>query len=114
MRPQFKAVHTGAHARHCAPVPLRHLAAVQATQELQIPKPLSEFALAEVVEAMRLLTSAGRRIDAAVGSLQSCRLPVDYSAFKTLTDALNDAHAALLPLPLASAVAAARLRGVIV
>ncbi|MFZ6748052.1 hypothetical protein [Undibacterium sp. Ren11W] len=112
MRAQFNVAPTGAHARHCAPVPIRKLAAVQASQELQLPKPLSEFALAEVVEAMRLLGSAERRIDAAVGALQQCRLPVDYSVFKTLVEALDAAHAALEPLPLASAVAEARLRGI--
>lgn len=80
-------------------------------QELQLPKPLSEFALAEVVETMRLLNAASRRIDAAQGAMEACRLPFDVQPFRTLQSCLTQAFDAISPIPLANAIAENNARG---
>lgn len=80
---------------------LAELAALQGDKELTLRKPLSEAAFAEVSEAMRLLTSAGRRIDQAQGALEHCRVPFDVSPFRRVQDCLDEAWAALQPAVLA-------------
>jgi hypothetical protein len=87
---------------------LAELAALQGDRELTLPKPLSEAALAEVTEAMRLLTTAARRIDAAEGALSHCRVPFDAKPFRRVQDCLNDAFGSLCKIPLANAEAVAR------
>jgi hypothetical protein len=77
---------------------LPELAAQVADRDL-----MGESALAEVVESMRLLNAAGRRIDAAVGAMQQCRVPFDVKPFRSLQDCLNDAHGALSHIPLEQA-----------
>lgn len=60
-------------------------------------KPLSEGALAEVAEAMRLLSSAGRRIDQAQGALEQCRVNFDARPFRRVQECLDEAWQALQP-----------------
>lgn len=89
---------------------LAELADLQGDLEFTLPKPLSEAAYAEVTEAMRLLRVASRRIDAAQGALQHCRVPVDVQPFRRVQECLDDAFASLCWLPLAQAEAEGRAR----
>lgn len=51
--------------------------------------PLSEAALAAVLETLRVLNAAGNRIDALAGELQGCRVPFDVTPFRNVRDALD-------------------------
>jgi len=88
--------------------PLAELAALQGDNELSIPKPLSEGAMAEVAYTMRLLNAASRHIDQAQGALEACKVPFDVQPFKTLQQCLNEAFATVCRVPLAQADAQAR------
>lgn len=100
-----------ASSRNLAASSLQQMAEQQFDHELKLPKPLSEFALAEVVEAMRLLNTAARRIDAAQGAMEACRLPFDVQPFRTLQSCLTQAFDAISPIPLANAIAENNARG---
>lgn len=81
---------------------LAELAALQGDKDMATcPKPLSEGQLANVSEAMRLLSAAGRRIDQAQGTLQHCRVPFDVTPFRRVQDCLDEAWQALQPAVMA-------------
>lgn len=80
---------------------LAELAALQGDKEPLLTAPLGEGALANVAETMRLLTAAGRRIDAAQASLESCRVPFDPQPFRKLSYCLDEAWQSLQPAVLA-------------
>ncbi len=61
---------------------------------------LSEGQLAEVSEAMRLVSSADRHLDRTVGALQHCRVSVDADSFKNAQYYLDELHSKLAAVPL--------------
>lgn len=78
---------------------------------MNLQHPLSEGAMAEVAETMRLLNSASKRIDIAQGRLEACQLQFDVKPFRTVQECLNDAFDAISGIPLANAEAEMRARG---
>lgn len=80
---------------------LRELAEQVGDDEPILSRPLGEGQLANVTETMRLLSAAGRRIDAAQGALEACRVPFDHSPFRKLSECLDEAWLALQPAMLA-------------
>lgn len=76
-----------------------------------LDRPLSEGAIAEVAETMRLLNAASRRIDIAQGRLEACRVPFDVKPFRTIQQCLDDAYFEICGIPLANAEAEINARG---
>lgn len=56
-------------------------------------RPLGEGALAEVLEAQRLLGAAALRLDASLGAMQQARVPIDETTFRRVYDVLDQAYA---------------------
>lgn len=62
---------------------------------------LSEGQLAEVSEAMGLVSRAGRHLDRTLGALQHCRVTVDAQSFANVQYYLDKLHEQLAAVPLA-------------